>query len=688
MAYTSFCLPRPLANKFLQALKDGKIVPKTLASMTSAERRDFFAGIVGKEEAAPVNALFEEKLLLKDYKRGLVTWAKRVSGISMPVRKDLVARIEKMDNILETGQEEDDFLEDLANLKLGMAVTAEEAKEIMDISIELQSLKGKWNKEQAEAALLADPMSRDAGWSSEKDRYEYGLALSDFRKHLTDLKNQNSGLTLKDIKRRPGEALKRLTYNTFGLTKSLLGSLDNSFYGRQGIKVLYTHPTVWVRDWLKSWKDIGQSLGGKDVMRIIEADILSRPNAMNGKYKAMGLDVGIDFEEAFPVTLQERVPGIGRLFKASNVAFSGGAMRMRADLADMLIPKAEQAGLSLTTGADARGAGRLINSMTGRGYIGGQTGKFLNVTFFSPKFLKSNVDTLTGHAFWQGDLSPAAKKFIRRQAALNLAKIIMSIAFLLALAKLYDPESVELDPRSTKFGKIKIGATTFDITGGMGSLVSLAARLVPTTHNGELGFWYKNARGAYRNMWDSKYGQVDAWDILLGFMSGKLSPIGGMMRDIWRGENFNREKPNVFNVAYGLLTPLPIQTAIDLWENPDSAPILLGIIADGLGISTYTPSVQFGGEPWGKALTAYETHRQLEKDEKYDEADAFEKEHQADIDRYYDLKPIKNDVDRIKREKKAIEADKDLTAAEKAAEIETLDADEKELLLEAAGVVP
>lgn len=687
MAFTSFCLPRPLADKFVQALRDGKIVPETLSAMTSDDRRAFFEGIVGKENAKQVNGLFEEKLLLKDYKRGLVTWAKRVGGISPTVRKDLVARIEKMDQILDP-EEENAFLSDLAEMKLGIHVSVEEAKGIMERSVKLQELKAKWDKPKAEAELAANPFNREAGWPSEEDRINYGLALSDFRAHLTDLKNSNARMTLKEMRERPIEAAKRLTYYTFGLTKSLLGSLDNSFYGRQGIKTLYTHPTVWARDWLKSWKDITQTIGGRDVMRMIEADVLSRPNAMSGKYQAMGLDVGISFEEAFPVTMQEKIPAIGRLFKASDVAFSGGAMRMRADLADMLIPKAEQAGLSMTTGVDARGPGRLINSMTGRGHIGGASGKMLNVTFFSPKFLKSNFDTVTGHLFWQGNLSPAAKAFLRRQAALNLLKIIASIAGILAFAKALDPESVDFDPRSTNFGKIKIGETTFDITGGMASLVVLAARLVPTVHNGEWGWWYKSSRGKYIDLHSGDYGQVDAWDILVNFMSGKLSPIGGAIRDILKGENFNREKPTPGNVLYGLLTPLPIQTFQDLMNNPNSAPVLLGIIADGLGISTYTPAQRFGGDAWGKALTAHEELLRLRKEGEDDAADAFEKENEAALELYGNLAPLKKSADAIARNRKKAEADKGMSEEERQETLDELDEAEKELLLEAEKLVP
>src|SRR3990167_11156069 len=116
-----------------------------------------------------------------------------------------------------------------------------------------------------------------------------------------------------------------------GTTKSTAASLDNSFVGRQGIKILYTHPTIWTRAFLKTWSDIGKELLGKDSIQAIKADIVSRPNALNGKYEAGKYDLGIKAEEAFPTSLPSKIPILGRLYRASEAAYNGAALRMRAD---------------------------------------------------------------------------------------------------------------------------------------------------------------------------------------------------------------------------------------------------------------------------------------------------------------------------------------------------------------------
>jgi hypothetical protein len=130
---SGFCLPKVFVSKFVDALKKGDIDPEKLMDMSSADRRAFFEPIVGEENAEDVNALFESKMLLRDQKRGLLSWAKKVAGISEPARRDLVTRIEKLDRVLNPADEKG-FLADLAAQKLGVTVTTEEAKKISDLA--------------------------------------------------------------------------------------------------------------------------------------------------------------------------------------------------------------------------------------------------------------------------------------------------------------------------------------------------------------------------------------------------------------------------------------------------------------------------------------------------------------------------------------------------------------------------
>lgn len=599
----AFCLPPEFSEKFKTALKEGQIVPEQLSGMTSAERRAYFEKIVGTKEAAEVNAMYESKLLLLDQKRGLVSWAKKVAGITEETRRDLLSKIERMENVLDASSKEE-FLADLATKKIGADITFEQAQNVVKMAKETASLK------------LDIPIDSPLG---SKERLAYGLQYTKFQDYIRHLKGNDQVVSFKEWLKNPAGWLESAT----GLTKSLLSSLDNSFFGRQGVKILYTNPTLWMRGFLKSFKDIGkeafgvdksktplESLSkGIDAMQAIKAEIYSRPNALNGKYDKAKIDIGINSEEAFPSSLPGRIPILGRLYNASESAFQGAALRMRADYADRLIALAEKNGVNMRDRAEASQVGRVVNSSTGRGNIGGldKYGKTINALAFSIKFLKSNIDTLTAHGAAKGLAADivgklggskptysAGQKFARQTAAKNLLRITGTLATIYFTANLLNPGSVELDPRSSKFGKIKIGNVYIDPTGGMGSLVTLASRLTPTLRNGKWGFWYKSATtGKWTDLTAGKYGQLDATDILENFGEGKLSPLAGLARDVWKGKNFQGDKVTPQNALQSLLTPLPIQsgTQINKVQPIDTPEGLSALILEGLGFSssTYAP---------------------------------------------------------------------------------------------------
>lgn len=576
----SFCLPKEFSTKFKEALKSGQIVPEKLSAMTSVERRAFFEPIVGQADAQSVNALFESKLLLKDQKRGMVTWAKKVAGLAPQARKDLIAKIERLEKVLDA-EDKARFLEDLAEEKLGTNVSFEEAQTIVKLAKEAEELR------------TAVPETAPRGST---ERLAYGLKYVEFQNYVRDLKTKNESL-IKDIKADPVGGAGKALLETAGVAKSLLSAFDNSFFGRQGIKVLYTNPTIWGKNFLKSWGDIGREFKRtkSDVppMDLIKAEIYSRPNAINGKFDKTTVDIGLSAEEAFPSSLPGKIPVLGRVFNASETAFQGAALRMRADLADRLITKAENFGVDLSDAAQAKSIGKLINSMTGRGGLGSfePAGRALNVTLFSPKFLTSNLNTLTFHRLGQGFAKGKARDFAVRQAAQNMAKIVTSIAGILFVADQLNPGSVEWDPRSSKFGKIKFGNTYFDVTGGMGPIVSLASRLVPSQRDGKWGFWFKSATtGKWTDLTAGKYGQMTALDVAESFLEGKVSPVPGVLRDVWKGKNFQGEKPTITGTLLNLITPLPVQSALQRKDVVDfSTPEgLSGLILEGLGLSAST----------------------------------------------------------------------------------------------------
>lgn len=572
----SFCLPQDLANKFKEALTSGKVDPAKLSKMTSAQRNAFFSDLIGKENATDVNALFESKLLLKNIQGGMINWAKKVAGLNEITKRDLVSKIERLDKVLEASDEQV-FLNDLASQKLGTEVSFEEAQHITELSKAVQE-----KRDAVDSTSLA----------GSEDRLDYGAARVALTNYVGELKLANESPSVakfkEEFKQNPLKTVKDAVVNTAGVAKAVNASIDNSFWGRQGFKAIFTNPREWASNFAKSFKDIAGQLKvspeNNDIINGIKADAYSRPNALNGNYERMKLDIGIKGEEAYPSTLPEKIPGLGRVFKASEVAYTGGALRLRVDIADRIIKIAEDNGVDLTDVKEAQSIGKLVNSLTGRGDLGKAQvfAKEINTTLFSPKSLKASFDFLTAHQL-QKDVTP----FVRKQAAINLIKVASGVAVILSIAKALDPDSVETDPRSSDFGKIKVGDTRFDLTGGMASMITLGARTIP-------GLWGKastksSTTGKITPLNSGEFGAKTIGDVFWDFGQNKLSPAAGALNDVFfRGKDFKGNKPTVASEAKNLAYPLPIKNIEELSQDPNAANIWVASIMDSLGIVTNT----------------------------------------------------------------------------------------------------
>jgi hypothetical protein len=551
----NFCLPKFAAEEFKNRLKSGEINPGQLADMSSEGRHAFFSKFLGDENAKQTNALFESKLLLKDQQAGIIRWAKSVSGLQPQAQRELINRVQKMDKVLNPAEEKA-FLADLAEKKLGVGVSMEEASKISELA------------QKAELAKQA----RDAGG----DRLEYGRARVAFSNYVSDLKNAATKPTLKELAMDPGKLLSEIG----GTTKSLKASLDDSALFRQGWKTMFTDPAIWAKNSAQSVLDIAHAFGGKNVMDEVNADIVSRPTY--DLMKKARLAVGVT-EESFPSHFLEKVPGAARLYKASEYAYTGFIQRTRADVFDKYVQIAEKSGVDLNK-EQLIGIGKIVNALTGRGDLGAlePAANAVNNIFFSPRNLKSNIDLLTAHALDRG-ITP----FARKKAAENLVKVVAGTASVLGIANALLPGSVDFDPRSADFGKIKVGNTRFDVSGGMSSIATLAARLATqSTKSSTTGKVTKlNARDKKGN--PVYVGQTGA-DVLVNFAENKLSPIGQIVLDLLKQNDRTGKKPTVLGEANNLLTPLPITNAYELYTTEGGADPLLGIIADALGISVNT----------------------------------------------------------------------------------------------------
>lgn len=549
----AFCLLPKYVDQFKKGLiegvkNDGELRPDKLSSLSSADRRSLLEKYVGKDNAQQVNALFESKLLLKNQKAGYISWAKKVTGISTPAKRDLISQIERLQTVLDPKAEQQ-FLNDLASTRLKVNVTQEEAKNIADLSKKVQELKTN--------------MGSDFTFKTKSERLAYGRATVNLSNYVNDLKGLNKF------------NIKSLT-DIAGVSKSIRASMDNSAIFRQGWKTLFTNPISWQINARATFSDMVKTLGGKNVMDEIMADRMSRPNELNGNYNKMGLSVSKP-EEAFPTTLPEKIPIVGRFYKASEVAYTGFVYKQRMDIADTYIKIAQKSGVDLTP-KELKSIGSMVNSLTGRGNLGKYepAANLVNNVFFSPRYIKSQIDTV-GHIL----TGAGGSNFVRKQAAINLVKVVMGTAAVLVTANALKPGSVEWDSRSSDFGKIRVGNTRFDVTGGASSIITLASRLATLSSK-------SSTTGIISPINSGKFGSQTGKDVVLDFITNKLSPAAQVVVDLLNQKDFNNKPITPLGEVKNLYEPLIGSTYEELKKDPNSAPILLAMIADGLGIATNT----------------------------------------------------------------------------------------------------
>ena len=616
-----FCLNKQYVQKFREGLiagnKGGELNPEKLNKLSSPQRRELLAKYVGKENAQQVNALFESKLLLKNQKAGYITWAKKVSGISPEVRRDLISKIERLDKVLDP-ESEKFFLEDLASTKLGFGIKEDEARRIFELSKALTEAKAK--------------MKPDFTFNNKSDAIQVGASREALESYVRSLKPVKKDSFVNPLKGQGvlGKAggvatdakviVKFIAQNT----RTFVASFDNSLWGNQGIRTAldYRYSKIWAKNFAKSFIDIAKVLTAKptlkelkfggikkgdEVLSATRAEIYSRKNSLNGRYETSTpetskLDLG-GIEEEIPTSLPSRIPVLGRVFKAAEVAYEAGAMRLRADIADKMYDMAEKRGVDMSDKFEIGSRNVVANSITGRGRLT-NVPDIINDAVFSVRFTKSQLDFLTFNALDKISLTA------RGEAAHNILSVLGSTAVILGISKALDPNSTDLDQRSSKFGKIeKNGITIINLMPGYGSMLTLAFRIAKQSTKTKAGEVKEFSSGQEEGAeGKSTFGTPDGMDVLWDFTENKFSPIASIIRDLIRQRTFEGEKPTVKTTLRDSFVSISLDSSKKILAD-QTGDALLKVLAVGLSIlgtgatGNQDPNVKSGVIPEGKRLT-------------------------------------------------------------------------------------
>jgi len=606
MAFT--CLPKEKADELIQAIKDGRFDYDEMVRSGSAERAQYLEQIVGEQYAKDVNVLLERKILLKDWKAGM-TRAVQSLTIEKPVKDAYIEKIMGLEKILDK-TEQNTFLTELAERKLRYGVTYAEASYITELARKVKESGEKMN-EALKVGKEIDPALRK----------QYGIDDIMLQEYVNYLKLKPRGTKnyWKDKVTDPNkiksiiDISKDVIMIVGSTTKGAKATLDVSAVGRQGYKLMTNNPIVWAKGALTIPKNMFKEIfTNKDVMFDIRAEIVSRDNAVNGKYQAMKADVGLRSEEAFPDSIWNKIPGmvdaaglwkgkplvvklvtwpvklgaegVTRVYKAFETAYTGTILRWRADYADLLIKQAEKNGVNMLDTKQAQPIGRVVNEMTGRGHLrmGPEASKLTNVALFSPRWWKSQVDFLTAHQFdLAGMESNPGTLFAKKKAAANLTRSVLATASILYTAsQLWGEDAVETDMTSTDFGRIRINDTRFDVTAGHAAHLVLAMRVYK-------GQSKSATTGKITDLRANGWGR-NTVDVVEDYIEGKSSPSLRTQLEWMAGEHFNGDPVTMKSAAQNLLIPIPVTTYEELRDNPEAADLMWAMMFESLGVSTNT----------------------------------------------------------------------------------------------------
>jgi hypothetical protein len=352
--------------------------------------------------------------------------------------------------------------------------------------------------------------------------------------------------------------------------RAALSSLDMSAPFRQGIFFISRPKQFW-----PAFGSMFKPFFSDKAFQAAQYDIFKRPSyALMKTYKLSLTDIGSSLstqEETFMSRLANKVPFIN----ASNRSYVAFLNKLRADVFDDILGQAEAQGYKPVQNpkfmSDLAG---FINNATGRGNIEGieRYAAALNAFFFSPRLMYSRIQTL--NPFYYGGLDP----FVRKEAIKSLAGTVTILSSILTLAKM-GGASVELDPRSADFAKIKVGNTRYDVAGGYTQYIRLLAQLMTNRT--------KTSSGRVVKLGE-QYGKDTRKDIAQRFLENKTTPAVSFLLNFLKGKTFDGKKFELPKEILKRVVPMFLQDMYELVKEHGEDGILYGIPGFfGVGTQTY-----------------------------------------------------------------------------------------------------
>lgn len=373
------------------------------------------------------------------------------------------------------------------------------------------------------------PGNVKAPGSSEPMKRSFGQGLGTKEKPIT--------LDKPTIYTEKGRArIKAETYDALGAPRALMSTIDLSGF-RQAAGAMHKK---------ELWQNVGnmfKSAGSEATFKEVQASIASHPKYTRSTKAGLattdlpkkGGDIA-KTEELFMSRMAEKIPGYGKLVRASGRGYVALLNKTRMDLFDNLTEQAVKSGAKV----DDKEIAKLVNAMTGRGNLPDTLEKAapaLNAMFFSPRLIASRAHLLNPVNYAKA--SPMVRKEMVKSIATVAAKW-WGMSELLEVGS-GGKFKVEKDPRSSDFGKVRIGNTRLDFGSGFQQYIRVAAQLAPLAI-GQRGKFKDTDTGKLKEYGEGYRSQTE-FDNLTNFAVGKLAPIPSAIATHLRGKTPTGEKP-------------------------------------------------------------------------------------------------------------------------------------------------
>lgn len=389
---------------------------------------------------------------------------------------------------------------------------------------------------------------------------------------LTYQKNRLQQQIRREIENLKPKSLFLRGLEHMNAARAIMTTGEFSFVLRQGGTTALSHPIQTTRAAASAFRAFASDL----YTHRMEQEIANHPAA------PLAHRAGLAFispdavlsggEKAYAASWAEKIPGLHRFSRAGEVFLN----KVRVDTFDTLAKSLARSGEP--TLDEAKAIARYVNESTGHGSLPGfeRSAAALNSIFFSPRYVLSRFQYLTGHSMWGGTGRT------RGLIAKEYAKTLVGLGVVYALGAAAGA-TIEKDPRSTDFGKLKFGNTRVDPLMGLAQVITLISR---ETSGTTIDSNRKVVPLTGKHM---PYKGDSPLSIALKFGRSKLAPVPGAIVNAREGKDAVGQPTSLGNEGAKLVVPL---TYADIYKAIEDQGVERGTAMSlatffGMGLQTY-----------------------------------------------------------------------------------------------------